>query len=545
MRLAVIHQTQDYCSQPNTGLLRFAATTEPISQLIIDSITQSDCFNTNTKTLVALPQEWQSQNSSQNSNIVYYNGSFDVFLQDRTKSNSSQWFILSNGRFVTDVDFKSLEKILAQFDNDIIAIDVDSELMSYHEKVRITSDHNLAGFRRQYHDSIVPTATPTSWPHHLFIKTDMLEKIAVDGKLPIRFSEFVTSCVSNSIEMRCFKLGGRVLDIQTEAGLIDYIRARLNSDHHHSNLKVRHISPNARIFGKVLFGDNVEIAENAIIIGPAIISDNVKIAESAVIKSSVIAQGLSVPKGSIIQNRILTEIKYQKKLPLLPIDSQRISMNLNKRANTNFRSWPKLSYTRCIKRIADIIVSLVLLILFLPLFPVIAVVIKLNSSGPVFFRHKRQGFHGKDFYCLKFRTMIYGAEKIQHKLRSKNQVDGPQFKVQDDPRVTVVGRFLRETFIDEIPQFINVLLGQMSVVGPRPSPESENLLCPFWRDGRLSVRPGITGLWQVQRTRQPGQDFQEWIYYDTKYIRNLSLRLDLFIFAQTIKKIVKNFIKQF
>ncbi len=545
MRLAVIHETQDYCSQPNTGLLRFAVTTEPISQLIIDSITQSDCFNTNTRTLIALPQEWHSQNFSQNPDIVYYNGSIDVFLQESTKSNSSQWFILSNGRFVTDVDFKSIEKILAQFDNDIIAIDVDPELMFYHEKVRITCDHNLAGFRRQYHDAIVPTATPTTWPAHLFIKIDLLDKIAIDGKLPIRFSDFVTSCLSNSLGMRCFKLGGRVLDIQTEVGLIDYIRVRLNSDHYHSNLKVLHLSPDARIFGKVLFGDNVEIAENAIIIGPAIISDNVKIAESAVIRSSVIAQGLSVPKGSIIQNRILTGIKYQKNPPLQPIDSQRISMNLNKRANTNFRTWTKLSYARCIKRIADIVVSLVLLILFLPLFPVIAVVIKLNSSGPVFFRHKRQGLHGKDFYCLKFTTMICGADKIQHKLRSKNQVDGPQFKVQDDPRVTVVGRFLRETFIDEIPQFINVLLGQMSVIGPRPSPESENLLCPFWRDGRLSVRPGITGLWQVQRTRQPGRDFQEWIYYDTKYVRNLSLRLDLFIFAKTIKKIVKNFIKQF
>ncbi|MFC1676108.1 hypothetical protein ACFL3G_03470 [Planctomycetota bacterium] len=154
MRLAVIRETQDSCGQPKTGLLRFAATTEPISQLIIDSITQSDCFNTNARALIALPQGWHSPNSSQNSKIVYYNGSIDISLQDLVKSNSSQWFILSNGSFVTDADFKSLEKILAQFDNDIIAIDVDPELMSYHEKVRVTCDHNLAGFRRQYHDAI-------------------------------------------------------------------------------------------------------------------------------------------------------------------------------------------------------------------------------------------------------------------------------------------------------------------------------------------------------------------------------------------------------
>ena len=130
-------------------------------------------------------------------------------------------------------------------------------------------------------------------------------------------------------------------------------------------------------------------------------------------------------------------------------------------------------------------------------------------------------------------------------LRFKNQVDGPQFKVENDPRITVVGRFLRNTFIDEIPQFINILTGQMSLVGPRPSPKTENSLCPFWRAARLSVRPGITGLWQVCRTRRPGCDFQEWIYYDTKYVKNLSLGLDLWICWQTARKLVRNFFDQF
>ena len=177
--------------------------------------------------------------------------------------------------------------------------------------------------------------------------------------------------------------------------------------------------------------------------------------------------------------------------------------------------------------------------------PFIVLAIKLNSPGPVFYRHKRQAKHGKEFYCLKFRTMIVGSEQMQDKLRTISQVDGPQFKIDDDPRISAVGRFLRNTYVDEIPQFFNVLLGQMSVIGPRPSPESENTLCPFWRDARLSVRPGITGLWQVCRTRQPMKDFQEWIHYDTKYVKNLSLRMDLWIFWQTIKNLVKNFIRQF
>jgi lipopolysaccharide/colanic/teichoic acid biosynthesis glycosyltransferase len=183
--------------------------------------------------------------------------------------------------------------------------------------------------------------------------------------------------------------------------------------------------------------------------------------------------------------------------------------------------------------------------LFAPIIPFIVLAIKLTSPGPVLFKDKRQGLHGKEFYCLKFRSMTVGADKMQHKLRAVSEVDGPQFKIADDPRISAVGRFLRSTYIDEIPQFFNVLLGQMSVVGPRPSPESENTLCPFWRDARLSVRPGITGLWQICRTRNPMKDFQEWIYYDTEYVRNLSPRMDLRICWQTVKILIGKFISQF
>jgi lipopolysaccharide/colanic/teichoic acid biosynthesis glycosyltransferase len=153
--------------------------------------------------------------------------------------------------------------------------------------------------------------------------------------------------------------------------------------------------------------------------------------------------------------------------------------------------------------------------------------------------------HGVEFNCLKFRTMIVGSDLIQHKLRSKNQVDGPQFKMDKDPRITAVGRFLRDTFIDEIPQFINILRGDMSVVGPRPSPRAENVNCATWRDCRLSVRPGITGLWQICRTRKSGCDFQEWIYYDTSYVRHLTLGMDLFVVWKTFVKLTRDFVNQF
>jgi lipopolysaccharide/colanic/teichoic acid biosynthesis glycosyltransferase len=203
------------------------------------------------------------------------------------------------------------------------------------------------------------------------------------------------------------------------------------------------------------------------------------------------------------------------------------------------------SYAGCFKRAVDIVAALTALVLFAPVIPFIALAVKLNSPGPVFFRDRRQGLQGKLFHCIKFRTMREGSDKIQEKLRFVSEVDGPQFKLADDPRITTVGRFLRETYLDEIPQFLNVLCGQMSVVGPRPSPESENTLCPSWRDARLSVRPGITGLWQVCRTRQPQKDFQEWIRYDTQYVRELSFRLDLWICWRTFRRMVSSFAEQF
>lgn len=116
--------------------------------------------------------------------------------------------------------------------------------------------------------------------------------------------------------------------------------------------------------------------------------------------------------------------------------------------------------------------------------------------------------------------------------------DGPQFFMEHDPRLTRIGRFLRMSNLDELPQFFNVLVGHMSIVGPRPSPRSENQYCPPWREARLSVRPGITGLWQVKRSRVQGLDFQEWIRYDIEYVENMSWRLDLWIIAQTVLQMI-------
>ena len=130
--------------------------------------------------------------------------------------------------------------------------------------------------------------------------------------------------------------------------------------------------------------------------------------------------------------------------------------------------------------------------------------------------------------------MRRNAESMVAQLQAENKADGPQVFIENDPRVTRVGRILRKLQIDELPQLWNVVRGDMSLVGPRPSPDRENQFCPAWREMRLSVRPGITGLWQVRRTRAEGEDFQEWIRYDIEYVQTASFLLDLKILFKTL-----------
>jgi lipopolysaccharide/colanic/teichoic acid biosynthesis glycosyltransferase len=346
-------------------------------------------------------------------------------------------------------------------------------------------------------------------------------------------------------------VGGSVLDLDAENDLLKLVQYRLDSSDYRTDYSQGSrgvdftISDSARLFGRILLGKGVNIGENSVIVGPTILGNDVKIGRDVVVRASVIGPGMIVQTSELVEEKVLTNLNGAA------LKADGVDTGLKRRIDrqdsvrSNFREWPKFSYAAFTKRILDIAASVIVLVLFAPVLPVIMLVIKLTSPGPVFFKDTRQGLNGRLFECLKFRTMQVGAHRMQDRLRVLSKVDGPQFMIPDDPRMSAVGRFLRDTYIDEIPQFVNVLLGQMSVVGPRPSPESENRLCPFWRDARLSVRPGITGLWQICRTRQPMKDFQEWIHYDIKYVRDLSMKLDLWVSWQTVRKIAAKFISQF
>jgi lipopolysaccharide/colanic/teichoic acid biosynthesis glycosyltransferase len=188
----------------------------------------------------------------------------------------------------------------------------------------------------------------------------------------------------------------------------------------------------------------------------------------------------------------------------------------------------------------DILFALFAIAITAPLYPLVMLAIWLEDGRPFFFAHRRETLGGSEFSCLKFRSMFRNAEQVKAEYQKKNQADGPQFFIEDDPRHTRVGSFLRKSKLDELPQFFNVLVGHMSVVGPRPSPFVENQFCPVWREARLSVRPGITGLWQLKRTRQKGLDFQEWIKYDLEYVENSSWRLDLWILWRTVRNVIRD-----
>ena len=191
-----------------------------------------------------------------------------------------------------------------------------------------------------------------------------------------------------------------------------------------------------------------------------------------------------------------------------------------------------------LKRLLDVLISLSCVISFAPLFLITAILIKLTSSGPVFFAQRRLGFNKRVFSVYKFRTMVEGAEKKQAELERMNEVAGPVFKIRNDPRITTIGRFLRKTSIDELPQLFNVLKGDMSLVGPRPLPLRD---CrgfeKDWHRRRFSVRPGITCLWQI--SGRSSVHFERWMELDMEYIDRWSIWLDLKILVQTLPAVLR------
>jgi len=222
----------------------------------------------------------------------------------------------------------------------------------------------------------------------------------------------------------------------------------------------------------------------------------------------------------------------------LDVDHRRIGMTWNAaRPGLSLQTIQAPSLSQLLKRAIDIVGSAVGILLLLPVFVACAIAVKLSSQGPVFFRQDRVGKSGRTFGCLKFRTMRVGAQAQQELLRSNSLQDGPAFKMAKDPRITGVGRILRKFSLDELPQLLNVLIGDMSIVGPRPPIPTEVEKYTWWQRRRISVKPGLTCVWQVYGRNRVS--FKRWVEMDLYYIDNWSLWLDLKLIAHTVRVVLR------
>ena len=205
-----------------------------------------------------------------------------------------------------------------------------------------------------------------------------------------------------------------------------------------------------------------------------------------------------------------------------------------------FRSTPETSWQMLAKNMLDFCGALLLIIVLtvIPVLPVVAMLIKITSPGPIFFRQQRSGLNGAPFTIWKFRTMATNSEQLKHELEAMNEMSGPVFKITKDPRITPLGKWLRKYSLDELPQLFNVLRGEMSLVGPRPLPVDEvKRFNDLAHRRRLSVKPGLTCLWQVSG-RNKISDFKDWVRLDLEYIDNWSIWLDLVILLRTIPAVL-------
>lgn len=313
------------------------------------------------------------------------------------------------------------------------------------------------------------------------------------------------------------------------------------------------LPPDVVVIGPVVLGPGVRVGSGARLIGPLVVGRGSEIGEGAQVRESVLGEGVRVGRRARVERSILADGLRLGESAVLR-DSLATSepltvgdLNLVERdLKITIASLPFERYIGAgarrqaysgVKRAFDLAMSLMGLAVATPIMLVAALAILWDSGTPILFRQRRMGRDGKPFTMLKLRSMRVDAEKARGQLRQSNEVDGPVFKIANDPRFTRVGRFLRKYSLDELPQLWNVLIGDMSIVGPRPLQDGEMRLSPAWREARMRVKPGLTGLWQVS-SRERGR-FQDWIQHDLRYVRAQSFSLDLKIVVRTLLAIAK------
>jgi lipopolysaccharide/colanic/teichoic acid biosynthesis glycosyltransferase len=309
------------------------------------------------------------------------------------------------------------------------------------------------------------------------------------------------------------------------------------------------IASTAKFLAPAVMEPSSRVGDNAMILGLTAIGPHCLVGDGAIINDCVFLGGATVGRGVYLDGCVLSEdVSVPDGVTLREIaivkapdgECQEVPLTLRDSTNHAWAATP-IEVNWCVparacysmaKRALDIILAVAGLIITSPLLLAISVAIKIDSPGDILYRQERYGLHARRFIMYKFRSMVANSADLRGELQVFNEVDGPMFKMASDPRVTRVGRWLRTTNLDEIPQLWNVLSGNMSLVGPRPLSMQEMSLNPRWRDARLAVLPGMTGLWQVERNSH--LTFSDWIRYDIQYVQTRSFWLDVKILGKTI-----------
>ncbi len=505
--------------------------------------------------------------------IVSYNGQLQIHVDSLTAAPESgpsePLFLIFNGHRFPICDLNHAITIHRQNKCDATLIDFPQikRGKSYDENLRIDKSGQVQRVDRSYDHGRDGRSLQADrdWPVIIVLSSAAMQQL-LSVELPQRINQWAGAMLRAGLRLRGSTIPGRSFSLHDREHLFELNEALLRMKpkwlQEGGNLvdqgeriwvgrNVR-IASTAQLLGPIAIGDDVEIGPDAVVVGPTTIGRGSTIGASLVLKRCVVMPNTTLATVALKSTALSHAIVLGADKPTIQAitpeqpeergDFQALSFGRQIRLETvleagSLPAFCGFGYNAfCFtKRTIDILGALLFLAMTLPLYPLIALCIKINSPGQMFYGHMRQGLGGKNFRCWKFRTMVPDADEIKRKLMARNEVDGPQFKMKDDPRIFIVGRWLRKLNMDEWPQFFNVLIGQMSLVGPRPSPDRENQMCPAWREARLSVRPGITGLWQVMRRRDRGEtDFQEWIYFDVQYVKKQSIWLDIKILAKTL-----------
>lgn len=383
---------------------------------------------------------------------------------------------------------------------------------------------------------------PVTWPFPAGVIASLIPIACLhtDVELPLgSLVDLRLGCAGRGFPSRDIRYYGPCFDLSEEEGALAMAERNVMAKDRSPESKTSalrlfgSVSASARIFGPVSIGMEVTLEEGAMIIGPAVLGDRCRVRSNAVVAQCIVLPDADVADGVTLRQRVVIDRPARNSGQTRDPQRRNAHWAPPQRAPASAPLSYGLSY-QFMKRVIDAAVAFVALLFLAPLMGLIAILVKLDSRGPAFFGHLREGRDGTAFRCWKFRTMAQNADAMQRVLAAQQKMDGPQFKMQNDPRVTAVGKWLRNLNVDEFPQLLNVLLGEMSLVGPRPSPFRENQICVPWRNGRLSVRPGITGLWQICRRDRDQGDFHQWIHYDLLYVRNANLWVDLKIIVSTV-----------